>query len=131
MCADVACIVFTDFIQCLDELRNYHAIAAIGQGLYTAGVRPSKPSRIRSLLNPEDNFAACRKRMIERPGLPFLFPQVHELKASGIESAQLIKLFTFVGYFGKGEEESPKGESRTLYKVICMLYTYWTSCGAN
>jgi hypothetical protein len=73
--------------------------------------------------------------MVERPGLSFLSPEIHELRTSGIESAQLVKLFNFVGYFGKREEESlgleTKGESGTLLKYICMLYTYWTSCGAN
>lgn len=74
--------------------------------------------------------------MIKYPGLPFLSPEIHELHTSGIQSAQLLKIFRFVEYFGKREEESPgletKEDSGTLYRKICMLlYIYCIRCGGN
>ena len=127
---------FIDLKQHLEQLRNYHGMTAVGKGLYATNFQPSRPSRVWALLNPEKNFAACRELMIMCPGLPFLSPEIHELHASGMGSAQLLKVFYFVQYFGKREEESPglgtKGAARTLYRNICtQLYTYCISCGGN
>jgi hypothetical protein len=111
-------------------------MTAVGQGLYASGIRPSKPSRTWALLDPERSFAACRELMMKHPGLPFLSPEIHELRTSGMDPAQLYKVFRFVEYFGKGRQEPPgpqtNGESGALYRKICMLlYTYSISCGGN
>jgi hypothetical protein len=99
-------------------------MTAIGQGLYTAGIRPSKPTRTWFLLSPEGHFAACRELMIKYPGLSFLSPEIYELRASGIESAQLLKVFHFVEYFGKERNhlrglKRKKRAGRCIERFVC------------
>lgn len=72
--------------------------------------------------------------MIKYPGLPFLSLEIYKLHASGIQSAQLLRVFHFVKFFRKRDGEpsglDSKKESGTLYRKICMLlYTYCISCG--
>jgi hypothetical protein len=108
-------------------------MTAIGQGLSNASYRPVKPPPIWTLIDPRDNFTACRWLMSEEDGpiLPFLFPLIHELKASDDTPKQLLKISDYVQYFEIKQEELPdlgtrleelEEERESLYKNFCMLF---------
>jgi hypothetical protein len=58
------------------------------------------------IINPEDNFASCRKFMDEKACLPLIFPYLVELRQSGYTLDKLLAAFQFVGYFGRREVEA-------------------------
>jgi hypothetical protein len=109
-------------------------MAAVGCGLHSVLAMPTKSYRLRPVIesapvwariNPEGNYAGCRALMVKYPGLPFLPPEIHALRLSGFDRAQLLETFQFVQFFGRRPEGEPAEESELWYRKICtLLYTY-------
>jgi hypothetical protein len=94
------------------------------------------------IINPEDNFAGCRKFMDEEACLPLIFPYIMELRRSGNAPDKLLAAFQFVGYFGRrkevevgqsvvvGEKAGREGTSESWHGILwkLLLYNFCISC---
>ena len=127
----------TNLNQFFQRLCNYHGMAAVGGGLHSVLAIPAKSSRLQHVIelspvwagiNPEGNYAGCRALMVKYPGLPFLSLEIHALRVSGLDPAQLLKTFQFVQFFGRRPEGEPAGKSELWYRKICMLLYNYIGC---
>ncbi|EAS35035.2 uncharacterized protein CIMG_00389 [Coccidioides immitis RS] len=80
---------FKECVKALLNMRNYYSATAMLHGLQEAQPRPFDSPLIDSLdslfnlLDSTDNYAAYRRTMGEKPGLPFLHPHIAEYHTKG------------------------------------------------
>lgn len=116
------------------HLRNYHSATALGEGLWNAGFRLTEPWLTWPIISPEDNFAGYRARVLETPGLLFLFPHVTKLVQSGNAPDQLYEIFRFVQYFGNNQTAAyPRGDKEVgrlseLFSQINRVFSMYNCC---
>ncbi|KAE8440723.1 hypothetical protein EG329_006774 [Mollisiaceae sp. DMI_Dod_QoI] len=99
----------SDFMRLVEHfinLQNIHSIAAIGLALHKWGFQPRKPSRVWDIINPENDFAGCKKYMAAGPGcLPLLFLCILEVRQLGNAAGKILGIFRLLaGYFGRRQE---------------------------
>ena len=118
-----------------------HSAAAVGLALWKYGFQRGKQSQkwVWDTINPEDNFAGCRKFMAKKACLPLIIPLLVDLRRSGNAPDKLVAILSVLGgYFGEtkdvevgqsvvvGEKTGREGTSeswdRSLWKrLLCNL----------
>ncbi|KAL5313247.1 hypothetical protein ACEPPN_018980 [Leptodophora sp. 'Broadleaf-Isolate-01'] len=97
------------------RLGNLFSAAAIGSALEKWGYRPRNPSRVWVIINPEDNFAGCRKFVADNPAcLTPMYLYIRDLRLSGNAPEKILEYHQMIVGFLRRARGLDSGLSKKL-----------------